>query len=82
MLAQHERALGAAPGALLLDAGYMGIELLTRLAEREINVLCSSGKTSDADWQRCKSGRYFDKREFLYEAQHDRDLSLPITRPG
>ena len=72
MLAQHERALGAAPGALLLDAGYMGIELLTRLAEREINVLCPSGKTSDADWQRRTSGRYFDKREFVYEAQHDR----------
>ena len=75
MLAQHERALGAAPGALLLDAGYMGIEMLTRLAEREINVLCPSGKTSDADWQRRKSGRYFDKREFVYEAQR----SLPVA---
>lgn len=46
----HERALGAAPGALLLDAGYMGIEMLTRLAKREINVLCPSEKTSNADW--------------------------------
>ncbi|HUY26498.1 MAG TPA: transposase [Candidatus Binataceae bacterium] len=72
MLAQHERALGGALGALLLDAGYMGIELLSRLAEREINVLCPSGKTSDADWRRRTGGPYFDKRKFIYEAQHDR----------
>lgn len=71
MLAQHQRALGAVPDALLLDAGYMGIELLTRLAEREINVLCPSGRTNAADWQRRKRGRYFDKREFVYQAQHD-----------
>jgi hypothetical protein len=72
MLAQHQRALGAVPDALLLDAGYMGIELLSRLAEREINVLCPSGRTNAADWQRRTSGRYFDKREFIYEAQQDR----------
>jgi len=72
MLAQHQRALGAAPSTLLLDAGYMGIELLTRLAERDINVLCPSGRTNRADWQRRPSGQYFDKREFVYEPQLDR----------
>jgi Transposase DDE domain len=61
-----------APHRVLLDAGYMGIELLSRLAEREINVLCPSGRTNSADWQRRKSGAYFDKREFVYEPQHDR----------
>lgn len=71
MLAQHERALGAAPRALLLDAGYMGIELLARLAERDINVLCPSGRTNRADWLRRPSGSYFDKREFVYEPQLD-----------
>jgi len=71
MLEQHERALGAAPSALLLDAGYMGIELLTGLVEREINVLCPSGRTNAPDWQRRQSGAYFDKREFVYEPQHD-----------
>jgi hypothetical protein len=73
----HERALGAAPGALLLDAGCMGIEMLTRLAERETNVLYPSEKTSDADWQRRKSGRYFDKREFVRVRGAARSLPLP-----
>jgi len=72
MLEQYQRALGAAPSAVLLDAGYIGIDLLTRLSEREINVLCPSGRTNSEDWQRRTSGPYFDKREFLYEPEHDR----------
>ena len=34
MLAQHERALGAVPSALRLDASYLGIGLLTRPSAR------------------------------------------------
>ncbi len=34
MLAQHERALGAVPSVLRLDAGYLGIGLLTRPSAR------------------------------------------------
>jgi len=72
MLAQHERALGAVASALRLDAGYLGSELLTGLAEREIKVLCPSGRTHRADWQRHNRGQSFDRREFVYEAEHER----------
>jgi hypothetical protein len=72
MLAQQARAFEARPGALLLDAGFMGLEVLGRLAEQEINVICPSGRTDGADWRRRGYARRFGKRDFSYDAALNR----------
>lgn len=72
LLAQYEAVVGGAPRTLLLDAGYHGIELLTQLADHQIDVLCPSGSPVGERWKRQGQRGKFGKTDFVYDAASDR----------
>lgn len=51
LLEQHERLFGEGPEMLAMDGGYHAIEVLRKMCEREIDVLCpsSAAKLEDPD---------------------------------
>jgi len=64
--------VGAAPRTLLLDAGYHGIDVLTQLADHQIDVLCPSGNPFGERWKRQGKRGKFGKTDFVYDADTDR----------
>lgn len=68
LLDQHERIHGAAPGELLLDAGYCSDGVIATALERDIGLLCPQGKKAG---QARQSHRYYPKDRFRYEAHDD-----------
>ena len=72
LLDQYQHAFGADPATLLLDAGYHSIEVLARIAAREIDVLCPSGSTQEGQWKRKGNNGKFGKTAFVYDAEGDR----------
>ena len=71
LLDQHRAAFGAEPECALLDAGYCARELLKEMVDRNIDVLCPSGRT-EGDWQRKSANPgLFAKSEFIYDEERD-----------
>lgn len=72
LLDRHSEALGDRPGTLLIDAGYHNGPLLRELSEREIDVLCPSGKAmGEDDWEKKGRGGLFAKTQFRYDRERD-----------
>ncbi len=73
MLEQHAGALGRMPKTVLLDAGFISLPVLALMVERDIDVLCPSGKaTSEHNWEsRAGRGGRFPKQAFQYVAERD-----------
>ena len=46
MLEQHAAAFGASPSSVLLDAGFASLPLLALMVERNIDVLCPTGRAT------------------------------------
>jgi hypothetical protein len=73
MLDQHAAACGRMPTTLLLDAGFVSLPMLALMMERDIDVLCPSGRATAKDnWER-RAGRggRFPKQAFQYIAERD-----------
>ncbi len=71
LLDQHVQAFGCDPITALFDAGYCSNELLRLLCERNIDVLCPSGKVVDGHWRKQESGARFGKSSFRYDESTD-----------
>ncbi len=69
LLTQHVAAFGVPPPTALFDAGYCQPALLRDLVERNVNVLCPSGKTHRGpDWEKKGHRGLFGKARFAYDA--------------
>lgn len=71
LLDQHVQAFGSQPVTTLLDAGYCSNEVLRMMCERDIDVLCGSGKVINGEWSKQEGGAKLGKRRFLYEPSSD-----------
>lgn len=71
LLEQHVQAFGCDPSSALFDAGYCSNELLRLMCERNIDVLCPSGKVIDGNWTKQESGARFGKSSFRYDESTD-----------
>ena len=66
LLEQHVAALGGLPDCLMADAGYYAISVLELALERDIDILCPSGKATSAhDVDR--TGKTFTKHLFAFQ---------------
>jgi transposase len=70
LLAQHAQGVGAAPQRLLLDAGYLTLEVLSLAVERELDLLCPSGKGLRP--KRAPRHGRFPKAAFSYDSEPNR----------
>lgn len=69
LLTQHVAAFGVPPPTALFDASYCQPALLHDLVERNVNVLCPSGKTTQGDdWEKQGYRGLFGKARFAYDA--------------
>lgn len=86
LLRQHQAVLGAAPTALLMDAGFHSGPLLGVLVEHDVNVLCPSGRTlGEDDWEKKGVAGRFAKSQFCYEPSSDTyqcPTGEPLKRHG
>jgi hypothetical protein len=72
LLEQHRLILGEDPKTLLMDAGLHSGPLLADLVERDLNVLCPSGRAMrDDDWQKKGNNGRFSKSAFRYDVEAD-----------
>lgn len=74
LLEQHCAVVGQAPQCTMLDAGYFTAFVLAFFYERELDVLCPSGRAFDdkSMTRRRRSERtLFLKSEFTYDEQRD-----------
>jgi transposase len=72
LLDQHVAVFGANPTTALLDAGYCQAALLKDMVERDVNVLCPSGKaTEEENWQRRGPRGRFGKHAFEYHEERN-----------
>lgn len=68
---QHERTNGQRVQELMLDAGYFSGELLQRMCEQDISVLCPQGKSSNQEHWEKTSDKQLLKNEFRYDQALD-----------
>ena len=71
LLRQHEEVFGGQPTTALFDAGYCSSAILQMMCEREIDVLCPSGKVIEEAWEKRESKGHFGKGHFEYDEEHD-----------
>jgi hypothetical protein len=71
-LDQHVAVFGANPTTALLDAGYCQATVLKDMVERDVDVLCPSGKaTEEENWQRRGHRGRFGKHAFQYDEERN-----------
>jgi len=71
MLEQHEQITGENPSEALLDAGYHDGKLLSKMLERDTNVLCPSGRADGGQWEKQSRKGKLHKDAFRYDEQQD-----------
>jgi hypothetical protein len=72
LLQQHTDIFGVVPPGLLLDAGFHNGPLLGELVQRDIDVLCPSGKAmGDEDWEKKGAKGLFAKNRFHFDEDRD-----------
>jgi len=68
LMNQHVAVFGTTPKTALLDAGYCQPSLLKDMVDRNVNVLCPSGKTNRGeDWEKKGHRGLFSKARFEYD---------------
>lgn len=68
LMNQHVEAFGTMPNTALFDAGYCQPTLLKDMVDRNVNVLCPSGKTNRGeDWEKKGHRGLFSKARFEYD---------------
>lgn len=68
LMNQHVDAFGTTPKTALLDAGYCQSSVLKDMVDRNVNVLCPSGKTNRGDdWEKKGHSGLFGKARFEYD---------------
>ena len=68
LMDQHIDAFGTTPSSALLDAAYCQPALLKDMVDRNVNVLCPSGKTNQGDdWEKKGHRGLFSKAQFEYD---------------
>ena len=72
LMDQHVDAFGTAPRTALFDAGYCQPPVLKEMVDRDVNVLCPSGRTNQGeDWERKGHKGLFGKARFTYDEEHN-----------
>ncbi len=72
LMEQHKDAFGTWPTTVLLDAGYCHPALLEDMVERNVNVLCPSGRTNQGeDWEKKGNRGLFGKARFEYDRERN-----------
>lgn len=72
LLAQHLKSFGCDPTTVLADAGYASLKIFADCCERNLDLLCPSGRARGAaDWAKRGSQGRFGKPAFAYDPQHD-----------
>jgi hypothetical protein len=71
LLDQHLAVFGHEPLTALFDAGYHSCEVLQKVTERGIDMLCPAGKSTNR-WEKQSGAKgYFSKNAFTYDPDHD-----------
>jgi transposase len=72
LLDQHQAAFGCDPATALVDAGYASLKIFADSCERNLDLLCPSGRArGNEDWaKRGKQGK-FGKPAFVYDPVRD-----------
>jgi hypothetical protein len=74
LIEQHRQVLGEAPQRTMLDAGYFTAFVLAFFFDRDLDVLCPSGRARDDESmkrsRRNPNGQFL-KSEFRYDEQQD-----------
>lgn len=72
LMEQHRDAFGSWPKTALLDAGYCTPAVLAEMVERDVNVLCPSGRTNQGeDWEKKGNKGLFGKARFAYDEERN-----------
>jgi transposase len=72
LLAQHLRGFGCDPATVLADAGYASLKIFADCYERNLDLLCPSGRTrSDEAWAKRGNHGKFGKPAFAYDPVRD-----------
>lgn len=72
LMNQHVAVFGTTPNTALLDAGYCQPSVLKDMVDRNVNVLCPSGKTNRGDdWEKKGHRGLFSKSRFEYDEKNN-----------
>ncbi len=72
LLAQHLTGFGCDPTTVLADAGYASLTIFTDCCERNLDLLCPSGRAGhDGDWAKRGNRGRFGKQAFAYDPALD-----------
>lgn len=72
MLDQHREIFAGDPVTMLLDGGFCTIGVLRDAVERNVDVLCPSGKAlGEESWQKAGAKGRYGKKDFVYDEQRN-----------
>lgn len=72
LLDQHHAAYGCDPSTVLVDAGYVSLKIFAGAYERNLDLLCPSGRARGKDdWTKQGNSGKFSKHAFSYDPVHD-----------
>jgi transposase len=72
MLGQHREIFAGDPTTMLLDGGFCTVGVLRDAVERNVDVLCPSGKAlGEESWQKAGAKGRYGKKDFVYDEQRN-----------